>query len=104
MSDNFCMRENPPAAGEAKAPDYFIAFSTFYLILPSLVFLLTWVRPIIGIPAALLAGWSWTRFALVDNRRQSPRRRLDRNTMLFVILAGLGWIALAGVGGFVPRL
>jgi len=98
------MPENPPVAGKAKAPDYFIAFSTFYLILPNLIFLLTWVRPIIGIPAALLVGWSWTRIALVDSGMHSPRRRLDRNTMLFVIFAGLGWIALAGVGGFIPRM
>jgi len=98
------MKQNPNAAGGSKATDYFIAVSTLYLILPNLLFLLTWVRPIIGIAAALLVGWSWTRFALLDDRMQPSRRRLDRNTMLLVIFAGLGWIALSGVGGFLPRL
>ncbi len=82
--------------------DAFICLVLAYLVLPNLIFLLTWVRPWIGVPAAVAVlvsavflGWR--------SRGWEPRQGLDRRNLIFVLAVAFSWTLLAGAGGFVPQ-
>ena len=92
--------QNAPAAAPRR--DLFLALAVAYLALPNVIFLLGWVRPAIGIPAALTVvgavGW------LVWQRKISaPRRPLSQPNLLLVLTLAFGWALLAGVGGLLPQ-
>jgi len=82
--------------------DPFASLALAYLLLPSLVFFLTWLRPCIGLPAAAVALAAWSQFWRKDVSVE-PRPRLTPGNWIFVLtLAGL-WTLLAGIGGFLPQ-
>jgi len=82
--------------------DVFFCLVLAYLVLPNLIFLFTWVRPWIGVPAAIVVlvsaiflGWRscWWE----------PRQGLDRRDLMVVLAVAFILTLLAGVGGFVPQ-
>ncbi|HUC83894.1 MAG TPA: hypothetical protein VL970_01780, partial [Candidatus Acidoferrales bacterium] len=80
--------------------DPFAVLALAYLVLPSLVFLLTWCRPIIGVPVALAVLGASVLFW----RRESfgpPRPSLSTGNWVFVVTLAVAWTWLAGIGGFV---
>jgi hypothetical protein len=85
-----------------KRKDFFVILAVAYFALPNLIFLATWIRPWIGIPAALAVAF----FLIIIFREGvglvSPPS-LDRNTMIFIVALALFWTLLAGVGGFAPQ-
>jgi hypothetical protein len=90
----------PAEAEPDRRRDWFAVLALAYLVLPSLIFLLTWVRPGIGVPAALAVAaacvWFW--------RRADPgpaRPSLSAGNWGFILLLALAWTWLAGIGGFV---
>jgi hypothetical protein len=80
--------------------DYFTVLALAYLVLPNLVFLLTWLRPAIGMPvaavvlAALVLFWRRAVFG-------PPRPKLSPGNWVFLIALALAWTWLAGIGGYV---
>lgn len=80
--------------------DRFAVLAVAYLLLPNLVFLLTWVRPVIGLPLAAVVMAAFLVFW-----RQSgpvaPRPKLSAGTWWFVLALAFVWTLLAGIGGFV---
>ena len=86
--------------GHQPSRDPFVALTLAYLLSPSLVFLLTWCRPMIGVPVAVAVLSAFYRFCRKDNLGP-PRLRLTSGTWLLIIGMALGWTLLAGVGGFV---
>ena len=73
-----------------------------YLTSPALVFLATWIRPAIGLPAALIVAIGL--FQLVRSPAMAtPQPPLPRKIFWLVLLLALGWTLLAGVGGFLPQ-
>jgi len=104
-----CLIQRRPVENKTSNPvgrnasDAFLGLSVCYLGLPNILFLLTWVRPAIGIPAALLVGWSCLRVAFAHREPSPSQTTLDTRTLVFVISAGLIWTTLAGAGGLVPQ-
>ena len=82
--------------------DPFIPLAVLYLLIPNLIFLTTWLRPAIGIPAALMV-MVCAGFLMRDSGRPFGRRTPDRTTLGFVVMMALVWTFLAGVGGFIPQ-
>jgi len=82
--------------------DRFAGLALAYLLLPSLVFLLTWVRPGIGIPTALVVAASFLWF-LRTNDTPGSRPAISNGSWIFILVLALVWTFLAGVGGFVPQ-
>ncbi len=92
------MKSDP--ANNQDRRDYFAILAVAYLLLPSLVFLLTWCRPVIGLPVAVVVVAAFVRFG----RRESfgpPRPGLPAGTWVFILALALVWTWLAGIGGFV---
>lgn len=82
--------------------DRFAVLALAYLLLPSLVFLLTWVRPVIGLPTAMVAVAGI--FLFWRHRAPSqPRPQLTAGTWVYVLGLALLWTFLAGIGGFVAQ-
>ncbi|HEV2691671.1 MAG TPA: hypothetical protein VG347_02125 [Verrucomicrobiae bacterium] len=91
-----------PAATSRSRPDALFALMVAYLAVPSLIFLLTWVRPLIGIPAALIVLAAFCRLML-QVKAAASRPPLSRN-LLFAIIALAGvWTLIIGVGGIFPQ-
>ena len=86
---------NPPRR------DLFPALSVTYLAVPSLIFLLGWLRPAIGLPVALVvaggAVWFWIKPG------PATRPALTQKNLLLVLTAAFLWTLLTGVGGVVPQ-
>jgi len=80
--------------------DYFAVMAAAYLALPSLVFLLTWLRPGVGIPVAVIVTAAFVVYLRRADCRE-PRPKLPAKTWAFVLLAALAWSLLGGAGGFV---
>jgi hypothetical protein len=81
--------------------DIFLTLGVAYFVLPNLIFLLGWVRPIIGIPAALIVAGGVASFGW-------PKRMLARSTftltsILLILSMAFLWTLLAGVGGVLPQ-
>jgi hypothetical protein len=85
-----------------KRRDFFVILAVAYFALPNLIFLATWIRPWIGIPAALAVAFFLFRFFLENDGSVSPPS-LDRPTIIFIAVLALFWTLLAGVGGFAPQ-
>lgn len=68
-----------------------------YLALPVIIFMLTWIRPAVGVPAALLVGFA---LFLALRKKDESTFRITRQTIF--IAAGLAflWCFFAGQGGF----
>jgi hypothetical protein len=89
-------------SGQNGKRDFFTVLSICYLAFPNLIFLTTWIRPWIGIPAALVVAVCLIVVLRKDNQ-SLVRQSLDRKSMGFVVAIALLWTFLAGVGGFVPQ-
>lgn len=89
-------------AGQTKVNDLFFPLALAYLVIPNLIFLATWVRPWIGIPAAIMVVIC-SVFLVWQNRRWEPRQGLGRLNLGFVLALAFYWTLLAGAGGFVPQ-
>ena len=74
--------------------------ATAYLLLPALVFLLTWLRPVVGVPVALVTAVAFVLFARQQPAGE-PRPRLSRGTWFFLLALAAVFTLLAGIGGFV---
>jgi hypothetical protein len=82
--------------------DYFVILAVAYFALPNLIFLATWIRPWIGIPAALAVAFFLILIFREGGGPVSPPS-LDRSTIIFIAVLALFWTLLAGVGGFAPQ-
>ena len=91
-----------PAADARPRRDVFFALAVAFLALPNLIFLLGWLRPVWGIPAALIvtgaAGW-----LIRQNKPAEPARPLTPGIWAIIVLAAGAWTLLAGVGGVFPQ-
>lgn len=91
-----------PAGHVHSRRDPFFALAAAYLILPGVIFLLGWIRPVLGIPAAVVVviGTLW---AVRPGTLPESRPALSRKLWFGIVaLAGL-WTVLTGVGGLVPQ-
>ena len=68
-----------------------------YLALPVIIFMFTWIRPLIGISAALLVGFAL--FLAVRKAVASPIS-FSRRTIFITIAVAFVWCFFAGQGGF----
>jgi hypothetical protein len=83
-------------------PELFAKLALVYLALPNLIFLLTWVRPAIGIPAAIITGVGLTQILRLRGQiEKSPG--LTKQNLTFVLIIAFLWTLVAGAGGFVPQ-
>jgi hypothetical protein len=93
---------NPNAPAFPARRDPFAAAALAYLLLPSLVFFLTWLRPWFGVPAALVAVAAllcfWRQAVSVESRP-----RLSAGCQGYVLALAALWTLLAGIGGFLPQ-
>lgn len=85
-----------------KRRDWFVMLAVGYLALPNLIFLATWVRPGIGIPAAgiVLAG---VIYFLAKQSSSAEARTCDWKSLALVLAVAAAWTFLAGMGGWLPQ-
>ena len=69
-----------------------------YLALPVIIFMLTWIRPVIGIPAALLI--TGALFLTARNMEYCEKNTFSRRTVLISVGIAFIWCFFAGQGGF----
>ncbi len=69
-----------------------------YLALPVIIFMLTWIKPLIGIPAALLIAGAL--LLAVKNKSCCENSMFSRKTILITIGIAFVWCFFAGQGGF----
>jgi len=70
-------------------------FACIYLALPILIFMLTWIKLVIGIPAVLLIG-----FALYQSIKRVKKVSISKKNLLIALGIAFIWCFLAGQGGF----
>lgn len=92
----------PNAPKSIRRCDAFFSLVLAYLVLPNLIFLLTWVRPWIGVPAAI-AVMGCSIFMIWRSGGWEPRQGLDRRNLIFILAVAFFWTLMAGAGGFVPQ-
>lgn len=68
-----------------------------YLALPVIIFLLTWIRPLVGVPATLLVSFA---LFLAIRKKYDFSIKLSKKTALITIGIALAWCFLGGQGGF----
>ncbi len=81
--------------------DIFLTLGVAYFALPNLIFLLGWVRPIIGIPTALIVAWSVASFGW--QKKMLARSTFTLTSILLILSVAFLWTLLAGVGGVLPQ-
>lgn len=98
------MHLNIETAKESQTPrrDWFFPLALSYLLLPNLIFLATWLRPVIGIPAAVICALGAARL-IWSSRGLEFRPRLSRPAFCFVLGLAFFWTVMGGVGGVVPQ-
>jgi hypothetical protein len=90
----------PRAADRNHQRDLFAVLALAYLLLPVVVFLLTWVRPMLGLPVCLVAVAAFVAFW--HRQAQGPARPpLSLVNWSFLLTLALVWTLLAGIGGAV---
>jgi len=82
--------------------DFFLPLALIYLVLPNLLFLGTWVKPCLGLPALVVVGAA-TGWFLWTSPSSSSRLALTRPTWVGVVVLAFLWTLLTGVGGWVPQ-
>ena len=90
----------PDQATTPVGRDYFTAIAVTYLAVPSFIFLLTWIRPGIGIPMTLVVAATYILF-LRHCESPIPRPKLGAGTWVFLLATAFAWTLFAGIGGFV---
>jgi len=89
-------------ASQTKVNNRFFPLALVYLAIPNLIFLAAWVRPWIGIPAAITVVIC-SVFLMWQNRPGEPCPGLGRINLGFVLALAFYWTLLGGAGGFVPQ-
>ncbi len=69
-----------------------------YLALPVIIFMLTWIRPSIGIPAAMIVCFAL--FFAIKSIDQANKIVLSQKAILITIAIAFIWCFFAGQGGF----
>ena len=82
--------------------DLFLLLAVAYLALPNVIFLASWIRPIIGLPAALVVVGAVV-WLVWSTKLESPRRRLSSKMFGAVLAAAFLWTLVTGVGGVFPQ-
>lgn len=80
----------------------FLPLTLIYLTAPALIFLLTWIRPVIGMPVAALVFTGWLRLT-AQREIFAARPALPRQTFWLVLALALGWTIFSGAGGIFPQ-
>lgn len=89
----------PPSNIQAVAGrDFFLTLALIYLALPNVVFISTWLRPQIGIPAAVIVAFCVFRLV-----KFSVPKNVSPLTIGLVLTAALFWMLFGGVGGVLPQ-
>lgn len=98
------MHIDTEAAKQNQTPrrDLFFPLALAYLVLPNLIFLTTWLRPVIGIPVAVIVTLGAGRL-IWRSRDLVFRPRLSRQAFYFVLALAFFWTVIGGVGGVVPQ-
>ena len=90
-------------ANQANKHNFFIPLTLAYLIVPNLIFLATWVRPWIGVPAmgvVVICSILLVRQSFLGG--PSPQF-VNRRNLIFILTLAFFWTMFAGAGGFVPQ-
>jgi hypothetical protein len=94
--------ESTKQTGAGVGPDWFAVIAAGYLVLPSLIFLFTWVRCAIGIPVVLVVLAAYAVF-IKQCGGQTLRPKLSAGTWIFILSLGFLMTLAAGIGGLVPQ-
>jgi hypothetical protein len=78
----------------------FESLTLLYLLLPGLIFLLTWLRPWAGVLVAAVVAASFFLYLRGDASARA-RPRLSGKDWIYVLGAALLWTAFSGIGGCV---
>jgi len=91
-----------PATDARPRRDVFFALALAYMAVPGLIFLLGWVRPVFGVPAALIvvAAACWL---VSSSKLTAPRPALSRRLWLTIMALAALWTLIIGVGGIFPQ-
>ncbi len=81
--------------------DLFLPLAAGYFALPVLIFLFSWLRPVIGIPAGLVLAGGCFWFARRND--SSVRPALTQKNLLLILTVTFAWTLLVGVGGVLPQ-
>jgi hypothetical protein len=92
--------QNAPEAGVRR--DWFPALAVAYLAVPAVIFFAGWIRPAVGIPAALVVVGT-VIFLVRQKNLAVPRPVLPVKTFCAVLVLALLWTLLIGVGGVFPQ-
>ncbi len=79
---------------------YIQAAAYFLLLLPTSLFIIGWIRPLIAIPATALLLFSWVLILLNARKTQSAVFEISVKAIVFVSIVLLLWCYFAGQGGF----
>ncbi len=94
---------NSPAQTENPVKhELFTKLALGYLALPNLIFLLTWIRPAIGIPAATIVAVCLV-WVLRPSGQAGKNAGLTAQNLIFILTIAFFWTLVAGGGGFVPQ-
>ena len=74
----------------------------FYLMLPALIFLVTFLKPMFAIPTAMVLVLIYVYSAFLRGRHEEPGAALECAPieLILVVLAALLWAVFSGQGGF----
>ena len=73
--------------------------SILYLLIPVLIFVLGWLKPVIAIPTAILLVGTWLAF--VKNMTTKPMPQLQWKKTLPAVALVVVWVLWAGTGGVI---
>lgn len=71
-----------------------------YLLIPIFVFFMSWLRPVIGIPASLILLFGFFILLRNDYLKNQTELELPLVALIVTALVFLVWVWLSGIGGF----
>jgi len=81
--------------------DWVIRTGIFYLCIPNVIFLLSWVNPWLGLPLSILLIYACTRVILLNN--SNCKNNTDNKNLLLAAFMALLITALSGTGGLTSQ-
>lgn len=76
-----------------------VIIAYLYLLIPFLIFSLTWLKPWLGITFAAVVVFGF--YLMCKHAPEMPVMKWDIGKLIFLILLILFWVYISGVGGFV---